>query len=111
MGELTKVALFLAIAVFAYYTYRLRELAKGDITEEGWAEIRQIIYRAIDSAISLGRAANLGTEVIINEAVMITYREIQSFNLPEEDKNFWTQERLRNFIAPVIKALIDAVEK
>lgn len=110
MGELTKVALFLAIAVFAYYGYRLKMLAKGDITEEGWEEIRQIIYRAIDNALAIGQAAGEGEEAIIEEAVRITYDEIQLSELPTEDKAFWTKERLRRFIAPVIGGLLNKLQ-
>jgi len=111
LSALTVVAIALAAVLFVYYAYRLKQAAQGDISEEGWEAARGIVYRAVDNAVAIGQAAGQGEAAIIEAAVRITFDEIQLSELPEADKAFWDKDRLRRFIAPVIRSLLAQVEE
>lgn len=79
---------------------------KGDITEEGWRKIREIIYTTIDDGIALYNAGKVGKDSLVDEVVRITKVRIDGSELPTEDKAFWTEERLRRLITPVMEGFV-----
>jgi hypothetical protein len=80
---------------------------QGDITAAGWEQIRGIIYAVIDDVLALYQAEPFGAERLTEEVVRIVKTRIDEAAVPAADKAFWTEARLRNIIAPVVRGLLE----
>lgn len=80
---------------------------RGDITEEGWRQIREIIYAVIDDVFALFRSGQVGIDSVVDEVVRIVKAKIDGAPVSVADKAFWTEARLRNIIAPVVRGLLE----
>lgn len=75
-------------------------------TEEGWRQIRTIVYRAVARGVELYRSSQMGLDAVVDVVVDIIYEEIQASPIPTEDKRFWTKERIRAMVRPVLEELV-----
>lgn len=92
--------LALGVAVAIYRVYR-----QTGFTEEGWRQIRTIVYQAIERGMEIYRTSQTSLEAVIDLVTDLIYQDIQHAPLPEEDKRFWTRERIRALVKPVLEEL------
>lgn len=87
--------------VLTYGVYR-----RVGFTEEGWRQIRAIVFRAVDRGVELYRSSQMGLDEVVDVVVGIIYEEIQASPIPVEDKRFWSKERIRAMVRPVLEGLL-----
>lgn len=75
-------------------------------TEEGWRQIRAIVYQAVDRGVELYRSSQMGLDAVVDAVMELIYEEVQAAPIPEEDKRFWSQERIRAMVRPVLEELV-----
>jgi len=96
-------ALVVAFALVQILIIRRR----GDITEAGWRQIREIIFETINDIFALYQAAQISADRITDEVVRIVRARIEGSAVPAADKAFWTEARLRRLIDPVVRGLLE----
>lgn len=96
------------IFIGIWQIYKIRK--SGDITEQGWAEVRMIGYRTIDRLLKL-QAVKTDKDLLSEYIVTEIKNEIDAAEaLTEQDRNFWTAERLTAIFKPAILGLIDQAD-
>lgn len=99
----------LIIGFSAYQIYMIRK--SGNITEQGWSTIRELGYSTIQSLMQLYSVKTDKEQFIAFTVTTIREKIVESANLTEIDKNFWTEERLTAIFRPVINGLIEKAEE
>mgnify|MGYP001438390953 CR=1 FL=1 len=100
-----------AIIIMAFSAYQIYKIRKnGDLTEQGWAEIRIIAYQTIDDLMKLYQVKSDKEKFIQFVVDTIRSKIVNNENLTDVDKNFWTNERLTAIFKPVIEDLINQIE-
>jgi|GEM_PF-1772210 len=100
------IAIMVLAAVLSVLTFK-----KDGFTAEGYRKVRQIIYQAIDDAISLTQQHPRTLEELTALVTTMIYERVQEADIPQEDKNFWTKERIAAVVTPVLESLLEKTEE
>jgi hypothetical protein len=99
----------LMIGITLFQIVKIRQ--SGNITEQGWSEIRIIAYTTIDNLMGMF-TVKTNKEAFIKYVIgLIREKIVNSDKLNDIDKNFWTEARLTAIFRPVMLALIDKIEE
>jgi hypothetical protein len=92
----------------AFQVWMIRK--NGNFTEQGWAEIRVIAYDAISQLMQL-YTVKTDKEAFVEFVITSIKDEIdESENVTDIDKAFWSEDRLRAILKPVIEGLIAKIK-
>lgn len=113
MDSVTLVFYILLLLIVGFTAYQIFKIKKaGKFDAQTYEQVKVLVYDVLNEAAELYKQKQTSKEAFIKGIIsLIRHKIVESEQLSEADKNFWTEDKLQNLFMPVITVMMDRIDK